>query len=162
MEDPAAPLLSTLYRRRLGTLRGFGRAVFFFADFFAVLDFFAGADLRFAGGAVFRFAAGAAAAAVFLEWTANTTPCGSITCVIQSPPGTSIGPFKTFPPRRGTISATFFESGTSAYGSQCGGAGIVAGLLNMPPSVFPFHPNIWYRLPGPISIDSVFSQPNNF
>lgn len=33
------------------------------------------------------------------ETSANNRPCGSVACTIQLPPGTSIGPMRTRPPR---------------------------------------------------------------
>jgi hypothetical protein len=36
-----------------------------------------------------------------LAWIANIAPCGSMAMVIQSPPGTSMGPVRTLPPAAG-------------------------------------------------------------
>lgn len=44
--------------------------------------------------------------------SANAAPCGSVHCATRSPPGTSIGPFSTFPPPSRTASTTAFTSST--------------------------------------------------
>lgn len=40
------------------------------------------------------------------EWMAKAAPCGSMHCAIQSPPGTSMGPFNIWPPSSLTFSTT--------------------------------------------------------
>jgi hypothetical protein len=87
-------------------LAAFFAGLFFAAFFFTGLLFFAGAFAGFVAAAF--FAAGAA------ECTANAAPCGSMPIVIQSPPGTSIGPWRIVPPADLIVSAAFFASGTRA------------------------------------------------
>jgi hypothetical protein len=109
-----------------------GFAVFALFAFFAV-DFFAGVD--FFAAAVF-FAAG------FSECTENIAPWGSMPCAIQSPPGTSIGPFTILPPLACAVAADAFASGTIAYGIHAAGA--PGGGFMMPPrGTPPPRPNIW-------------------
>src|SRR5690242_15589959 len=64
--------------------------------------------------------------------SANAPPCGSRATAIQSPFGTSIGPFTIDPPRSFTATAAGFTSATLMYESQRGGAP-PADWLNMPP-----------------------------
>src|ERR1051326_6291874 len=64
--------------------------------------------------------------------SANAPPWGSRATAIQSPLGTSIGPFTIEPPRSLTATAAGFTSATLMYESQRGDAPS-ADWLNMPP-----------------------------
>lgn len=48
-----------------------------------------------------------------VAWIANAAPSGSRHCATKSPPGTSIGPFKTWPPSSFTFSAAALTSATA-------------------------------------------------
>ena len=107
-----------------GTVFFFVAAVFFFAGavfFFASADFFSTAFLAGACALADAVAGAAAAGADAIEWIANIAPCRSVPCVIQSPPGTSIGPLITFAPAFTIASADFLASGILMYGSHVGG-----------------------------------------
>ena len=48
----------------------------------------------------------------FLAWSENAAPCGSLAVTTQSPPGTSIGPFRISPPLALIRSTAALMSGT--------------------------------------------------